>query len=71
MKQHSKKEINKADVIIKGIIEINFPISPVIKNIGAKARKVVKIVVRTGLKTSAVPSTAASIGLFFRSEKWR
>ena len=54
-----------------GIIAINFPMRPVIKNMGAKARKVVRIVVKTGLKTSAVPSTAASTGVFFSSEKWR
>ena len=64
-REHSKKEIKSAALIIRGIIAINLPIRPVIKNIGAKARKVVKMVVRTGLKTSAVPSMAASMAAFY------
>jgi len=58
------KEIRRAKIITNGIGKTNFPIIPVIKNIGVNARAEVIIVAVTGLRIEWVPSTAASSGDF-------
>ena len=58
----SKNETINAREITRGITKINFPMIPGIKNIGAKAIRVVRIVVNTGPNTSETPLMAAFNG---------
>lgn len=53
--------MNKARLMVRGMTKTIFPIIPFMKNMGAEARNVVRIVVSTGRSTSLIRFTAASI----------